>query len=430
MLIDNLFKNDIILIRKVDVIMKNKKILIFIIGAILIVAGILCFFLWPRKSKKEVYIEAVKKSLGIEYAESKKDSWGLSEGVIKHFTVSGGNDEFNIKSFDFYIAEDKAYMTGIIPVEGEEVTFEGLVKDDNFYFTLKDLLEKYYYFKTGSDEKTDTSAIDKLEEIVKDNLAEAIENKNVKKEDTTRTINKKEYKVTEYSYTFKGTDIYNILKNIVEDIKNDKNLANDLFGESTAKNIDKTVEELLKSMEPLKEVGDIISYSVYLKSDELISAELRIYIPSGSGSQQMSIPVAIGYNKLDGFFEAYVSTLGARLGELVVDKKAGTIALSVQGSKIIEGTITDSKIVVNTTGKGLPEIGAVIEKGNGKYTLTLNVMGEEIKINVTSEEVKTFPSIDVSGAVPYNEATGNDKDILDALGFGLNSNISYQDLLI
>ena len=53
--------------------MKNKKLIILIVGILLVAAGVLCFFLWPKKSKKEIYIEAVKKSLGIETIENKKD---------------------------------------------------------------------------------------------------------------------------------------------------------------------------------------------------------------------------------------------------------------------------------------------------------------------------------------------------------------------
>ncbi len=118
--------------------MKNKKIIILIVGILLVAAGVLCFFLWPKKSKKEIYIEAVKKSLGIETIENKKDELNSLKGVIKHIVFEIPGEEGNT-SFDAYITENKAYMNANLFEAGQEMKFEGLFIDNKLYLTFKEL---------------------------------------------------------------------------------------------------------------------------------------------------------------------------------------------------------------------------------------------------------------------------------------------------
>ena len=393
--------------------MKNKKLIILIVGILLVAAGVLCFFLWPKKSKKEIYIEAVKKSLGIETVENKKDELNSLKGVIKHIVLEIPGEEGN-GTFDAYVTEGKAYVLANVSEAGENVKFEGLYKDNKLYFTLKEILE-HYYFLDAKVEKNDDSfaALTKIEEIVKDNIAKAIDSDKVVVDDSTKTINSKEYNLKKYSYTFKGEDVYNIIKNTLEDIKNDKTLSGLLFGEGS--DVSAKINEGLKELESIKTYGDLITYSVHLKGNDVVTTDIILSITSDVGGKSVPIPVSLSYSKLDGYFEANVSAMGMKLVELVVDKTKGTISLKFNGEEVVTGTVSENKITVSTVGYDLPEINVTIEKNGNKITVKGSFMGEEFNMNITVEDVKEFPNVDVSGAIPFEEATGNDKAILEGL---------------
>ena len=370
--------------------MKNKKLIILIVGILLVAAGVLCFFLWPKKSKKEIYIEAVKKSLGIETIENKKDELNSLKGVIKHIVLEIPGEE-GTGTFDAYVTEEKAYVLANVSEAGENVKFEGLYKDNKLYFTLKEILEHYYFLDAKIEKNDDGSAaLDKIEDIIKDNIVKAINSDNIVVDDYTKTINSKEYKLKKYSNTFTGEDVYNVIKNSLDDIKNDKTLSDLLFGAES--DISAKINEGLKELESLKTYGDLIV-----------------------GGKSVPVPITLSYSKVDNYFEAYVSAVGMKLVELVVDKTKGTISLKFNGEEVVTGIVAENKITVSTVGYDLPEISVTIEKNDNKITVKGSFMGEEFNMNITVEDVKEFPNVDVSGALPIEEATGNDKMILDNL---------------
>ena len=393
--------------------MKNKKIIILIVGILLVAAGVLCFFLWPKKSKKEIYIEAVKKSLGIETIENKKDELNSLKGVIKHIVFEIPGEEGDT-SFDAYITENKEYMNANLFEAGQEIKFEGLFKDNKLYFTFKELLERYYFLDAKVEKNDDSiEALDKIEDIIKDNIVKAIDSDKVVVDDSTKTINSKEYNLKKYSYTFKGEDVYNIIKNSLEDIKNDKTLSKLLFGDVA--NISEKINEGLKELEGIKSYGDLVTYSVHLNGDDVVTTDIMLSITSDVGGKSVPIPFVLSYSKLDGYFEAYISAMGMRLGEVVADKTKGTISIKFNGEEVLAGTISENKITISTVGSDLPEIRFTIEKNGNKITVN-GTMGEEtFALNITVEDVKEFPNIDVSGALPVEEATGNDKMVLESL---------------
>ena len=382
--------------------MKNKKIIIIIIGAILLVAGILCFFLWPKKSNKEIYLEAIKNSFGFNAVETKKESL---KGKNIHYTLEmeGFGD---IDPINAFVTEGKVYFNGTLPASGQEYELEGLFNDDKLYFTIKDLLENYYYVKPdGSDSNSKDEALyDKIGDAIANSVTKTIKSNRVNVEDTTKKINGKEYEVKKYSYAFNGNDLYDIIKYLVEDLKKDKEFMSLIDKDGSFSSI--SVNDLLENFKSLKSDENLLSYAVFLYKGDVISTDITIYIPTSSGSQKITVPVSVVFSDVDNYYEAYISTMGARICELVIDNTKGSINLLVSGTQVLTGTFNESKITLESTGNFLPEF----------------------KIVITREEVKEFPSIDVSKALPYEEMTDKDKTALEIFDLGSSELLDLDDL--
>ena len=423
--------------------MKNKKLLFAIIGAVLVVAGVLCvFLLWPKKSKKEIYLEAMKKSLGFDLSQvEEKVDYEKLKDMIQHTTAEGTitaeGQAINVKA-DLYTTLEKIYLNLVLSDNEKNADIDMLFKDNKMYFTVKDMLEKYYIYEDyGSalpSESIPSLNYEKLGKIFKDNFTEAIESKRIEVSDSDKIIKDVEYSTKKYLYTFTGTDAYNMLVNVIKDIKDDKELYDQLksmIPTNGAMDFDALLEQGEKELEVLKDINDLLSYTVYLKGDEVISTEIVAYIPTSMAGKKASVPVTIVINNIDKYYQAYLSAVGFRMFEFVADGVAGKLSLQYMGEEVINGTISDNKVTIKNASQLIPdfEMSMDIDKTNNVVKLVLDALGIKGEFTIKGyENTKEFPNIDVSGAVPYTEATGKDKEILDQMFAQKDQFVEYQGL--
>ena len=423
--------------------MKNKKLLFIIIGVVFIVAGVLCIFLWPRKDKKEIYLEAMKKSLGFDLSQiEEKIDYEKLKDMIQHTTAEGSisveGKSINVKA-DLFSTLEKIYLNLVLSDSEKNVDMDMLFKDSKMYFTVKDMLEKYYIYEDYESALSAASLpsfnYERLGKIFKDNFVESIESKRIEVSDSDKIIKDVEYSTKKYLYTFTGTDIYNMLVNVIKDIKNDKELYDQLksmIKVNGAMDFDALVDYGIKELEALKDIKDLLSYTIYFKGDEVISSEIVAYMPATMGNQTASVPITIVINNIDKYYQAYLSAVGYRMFEFVADGVAGTLSLQYMGEKLIEGTISENKVTIKNATEYIPDFEISMDIDKAKNTVKLYFDTLEIKGEFTVkgyEDTKEFPNIDVSGAVPYTEATGKDKEIIDEIFFRKNEMIEeYQGL--
>ena len=423
--------------------MKNKKLLFAIIGAVLVVAGVLCvFLLWPKKSKKEIYLEAMKKSLGFDLSQvEEKVDYEKLKDMIQHTTAEGSitaeGQAINVKA-DLYTTLEKIYLNLVLSDNEKNADIDMLFKDNKMYFTVKDMLEKYYIYEDyGSalpSESIPSLNYEKLGKIFKDNFTEAIESKRIEVSNSDKIIKDVEYSTKKYLYTFTGTDAYNMLVNVVKDIKDDKELYDQLksmIKVNGAMDFDALLEQGIKELEELKDINELLSYTVYLKGDEVISTEIVAYIPTSMAGKKASVPVTIVINNIDKYYQAYLSAVGFRMFEFVADGVAGKLSLQYMGEEVINGTISDNKVTIKNASQLIPdfEMSMDIDKTNNVVKLVLDALGIKGEFTIKGyENTKEFPNIDVSGAVPYTEATGKDKEILDQMFAQKDQFVEYQGL--
>ena len=307
---------------------KKKTLLVVIIVAIfLLVAGLLVWFLWPKKSNKEIFTDAIKNSFGLnttidedaigEYEDYFKDKI-LKLNINGYAAMAGERSANNI---DLYYGKQQMYLSLDESVDGEKVGVEAVLKENKLYFTLTNILSKYYYvdIESGNIEVKDDKAMDKLADLLDESLFGMIDDKNVVTESAEITINKVEYKVKKYSYDYTGTDLYNAINNLVKGIKNDKELYDALdkaFSsiEEATVTLDDVLDLVLSESEELKSyTKKLFTYTVYLDGSDVISTVISVVIPQES----MNIPISLTMNNVENkglvYKEMSVSTMGQKI---------------------------------------------------------------------------------------------------------------------
>ena len=405
--------------------MKKKKwaIIIPVIVGVLLIAGVLVWLLLPKKSEKEVLTGAIKQSLGITKIKevvNNIDYKDLIENGTIHFSLDGSikadGEKAKIK-LDSYAENEKAYFS-IDASSENELSAEALMKDGKLYFNVEDVTDKFYYMDLAEEldldefqeyaeliEKMDVN-FEKVANALADSFFDEIDSEKIETENTTKTINGKEYDVKKYSYEFTGKDLYNALTKFVEKIKNDKDLKKEIEGLlETAEiqvELDEVFDELLNQLKSLEEIGKIFTYKAYVKGDDAISGEISITIPG------QNIPISLVINSLDDYFEIYASVIGQKLLDFVVDKDKGVISLSVQGTEMIKGKIGDDFVEIQNT-EEFPmnftlRVTTKEKKDNSfKGNVIIEVDDFEADFDVVVEQTKEFPKVDVSDAESFDD---------------------------
>ena len=425
--------------------MKKKKIWlpIVIIIVVLAGAGALVWFLLSggsSKSQAEIMTDSLKHSFGLEKVLDDDTDYEkfFKENILKltmDLSLSSGRENVS-GNVEAYSGKEQAYLLAVLKEGSEKLEMEGLLKDNKIYFTLKDLLSKYYYIdmKELANNNTKATSISstKIVTYLTDSISSVITEDKIEKESgETRKVDGEEYNTTKYSYTLTGMDIYDIVKTFLDKVKNDKDLVKEFNAslESADMSFSDVYEQILESVAEIKEQGKLLTYKTYIYKGEAISSEITISMKS----EQMTIPINFIINNVDGLYEAYVSVMGQRMAEFVVKEKKENVHdlyFSVMGEKMIEGTLEGTKddftLKINGTEKmdGNFNIKVTMKKNDtleytGKIEIDAEVEdGEDMTgtIKFESKKADSIPKVDVSNSAPYSEMTEKDKEIIRRFG--------------
>lgn len=430
--------------------MKDKKTwkIVILVALVLIVAGVVWFFLWPKKSKKEIYSDAVKQSVGLEKLGSLTTMSNEYEEILKNHIIkvtvdgtSSNSEGEQTEKIELYYGKNQMYALVDESKAGKTMNLEAYLKDEKLYFTVKDILTKYYYIDMAMDKLADKDQklADKVVDYFAESFVDALENGDVVTDTKDITINSKTYKTDKYGYTFNGKTLYTVIQNFGKKIKEDKDLA---------KKIEEVIKETVKEFEPeisnfnfndfidalleqaviVKDLGNIFNYNVYLYKDEVISSEIVLTFSP-------QLPITIVRNSVvengKAYFEAYVSVMGVRIIEFVLNQTSDSnidITISSQQEALAKGSITGNgnEIKFNLkTVDGYPQPFNIegsfkVEdklkaSGSIKATYTDEEGSGSANYNFKLEEVNEIPQVDVSNNAPYEEMPDSEKEALDEL---------------
>lgn len=400
--------------------MKNKSKIFIILGiaVVLITAGILTFVLWPKENVKEIYTNAIKESLGLEKRETNKTNPydnKILNMTFEYNDLSGETVKNNKGQlvYDYRSENILAYVLFDFFVDELEKNeqYEMILENNKVYFKIKDVFDKYYYSESDSNSDDSLSKFDTNAALnaFGESFFDVIDGDNIIKDDREITINGKKYNSTKYSYTFTGSDLYTILNNTFKKIK-EKDV--DLC-EYINKNIS------MDSLEGLKEIGNLFTYTFLIDNDEIISSSITINLEQ---------KISLTQNKVDGYYRMYVSLEGMTFvdleGKKVSDKKA-TLDLSMMGQKMITGEISaDSKNSMTFSFKNTETIDVNIDiqgnitfdESNSTFDMLFKfLVGEDVKnefkfsVNILDE----MPSYDISNSEPFEEITEEELEYIE-----------------
>ena len=422
--------------------MKNKKglIIAIVIGLILIIAGVLLLFLLPKKSKSQMYVDAITKSLGLESSHDNKIEEELKEIEKKleknnyklTINTKETQDEAGYKYVEdiIYVGNKKMYLKETATANALTYVYEAMLKDNKFYLGAKDLLDNVYYLDKidemlGSTNKDDDS-FDKMAGYIEDALVDSIKNKDVTVGSSELKVNGSTYNTTLYSYTFTGETLYDIVVNLAESLKKDKDfykILNTIVKESgtaggsftiTKEVADALLDQIIASAGSLKKMGKVLSYSVYMYDDEPIGIMASVY----SDEQ----PLTIEYYEVEkndkGYIKLTASTAGNEIFSFEYNEKTkgnSDITVSTNKKEIVKGYLKENN--------GNYEFKLYGTEDDSKYILITVNSDRTGTIQIVSdlanrvsdfklEKVDEIPEMDVTNSVSLDDITESDYEKL------------------
>lgn len=153
-----------------------------------------------------------------------------------------------------------------LQVGKDSLDLDGVLSDNKIYTKIKDVLEPYYFTQfeyISLFENSDSIDSEKLVDIVFDNIKENINDKDFKKSKETVFLGDNAKKTNKISYEVTSWKLSKVCLDILEDIKNDKDLMKSFteIDEEFATSIDEAIKELKKVEKEKDEV--LFYYNVY-----------------------------------------------------------------------------------------------------------------------------------------------------------------------
>ena len=438
---------------------KSKKGLIIpiVCAVVLVLAVVLAIILWPKKSNKEIYTEALKDSFGLSkikeqtnFGEKSSEVEKLLEEHLLKMVIEGTtkeDGEVSNKNYELYVGKNQFY--GLLKNKEENKTLEAVVKDEKLYFTIENILKRYYFIdlKDESNNQILTVDSDKLMTYFFDAFYEVLDEKKLTKSSETITINNKKYSTDKYSYTYNGKDLNETVKLFVIKIKKDKELykqfenvinSTDVKQEIT---VDELFDTVLKQADAFKNAGDLFTYAIFLKGDDVISTQISANVPFFD----QSIPGALTVNSVvendKVYSEINVSIMGQTIASLVFNQTSDSnidIKLVSQGEELMTGKLTADENTLKLKLSGtelltekvdLEMIINVVSDTSLNGTISYTSGSESGNYKIKVEEVDKIPQVDVSNNAPYAEMTDEERSELFRLfpDFGGYMPISMDD---
>lgn len=406
------------------------------LGIVAVVTGLCLFFLNNNSNKETIFSDAISASANniktIINNDNMKEDSGWSESLKSKYIKFTTNNSIilddGVITFngDIYGNEKEDLLMDLIVDSGlDKYNYQLIQKDKTIYFTIVDVLEKYYTMENQPTSDNEVSkALIKFVDILSESIIDRLNN-DVEEEDTTLMINKKGYDVTKYSCYFSSKDLANILIDSLNKVKKDKDFDGFIsFLEENDMSLDALIEELEDSLDEIKDDDKLIKYSIYKKGDDIVDNEITVTISN--------VPLTISSINLDDYSAFKVSMLENDLVSLEMVKKSEKITeISAEIANIMK--ITGISEINEDMGTANISLSGVDNKNNeifkfvlslvtsekdetGELNITLDVSGKTmLESKTTINVVDSMPEVDVSNNAPFEEMTEKDKEIISSL---------------
>lgn len=450
---------------------KIRNILIVCLIAIGIAALAIGVYFMMIPSDKEIFSSAFKKNisnikeLDVGSISLFDNISGLKEDVKLKLTtdtsVSAFDSEFKLNG-DIYSYLQDMYANVSLTQDGNETfALEAVLKDAKLYHKVKDVYSKFYYVDLDLSSLTkDSNSLDIS--VILDYLEEAIldyvNDDNLVKEDKTLTLDGNEVETKRYSISFTEKDSLEILKAVVDKLKNNKDFY-DLFV-SGLKDADIDINSLLNELDDMiKEADDkdkLLTYSIYLDGDTVVSNEFAVSIKSEETSVTVRLTINSYKNKA-GYdnFEMYLSTMGFKMFGIEIKGTSATksdISIYAMDTVSVTGTMESSNTVFNVSLKGNVKVETDDGTTNNEEIFTLEIDGKEVtkskeydvnlnmnfdyddqsfKISSNNKVIigEDMPDVDLSNSAAIEDMTEEEKEFFSTLFGEISFLKGNEDLL-
>ena len=469
--------------------MKKKGTIIFsILGVVLIAVGVaLAILNTPKQSKKEAFVTALQRSVGFN-ADGKFEllnnsklneikELNFDENIYKvTFNSEVTMDEAATQkgNYELYLGKNQIYALLNNFFNDDNKTIELLFKDSKLYFTVKELLNKYYYVdasETLNDVKiptVDTEIMDKLFKYFTESFEEILEEEKINDTDEEITINSKSYKTKKYTYSFTGNTLYDMIDKFVKKVKNDKELMssietyfNDMVSEiikgvnQSGFNSDETgldfdtsqlenfdlntiIDKFMEEIKSVKDMGELLNHSVYTYKDDSIKTEIEVFMPQADYSnreadsfkqsnenvqvEKQSIILYIDDVEEDGLLygKIAVSSASVEMFDFVMKQTSKTnyeLKANMFSQELLTGNMTidgdNFTFDVKTTEISPVAVNMNLSISGNTGTIAIDSDTAKAKADFTFEKVEEMPNVDVSNSAPYTEMTDEEKELLE-----------------
>ena len=170
----------------------------------------------------------------------------------------------------------------------ETINLNTVLKDNKAYIMFQEVTDFYYYIDfdfISLFENTEEIEYDKLISIIKKNVINTIDSKDIKKSSEKITLGETRRKVTKLSYDVSNQNLIKLAKGLLEDIKKDKKLVRSIAANAGIKEADlnKSINDALKEIKKFEteskaKLNDIVfTYNVYYYGfNNIVKEELVI----------------------------------------------------------------------------------------------------------------------------------------------------------
>lgn len=445
---------------------KVKNIFIVCLIAIGIAALAIGIYFMMIPTDKEIFSNAFKKNINnIKELNVSNITPGLKEDVKFRLntdtSIKSLDSEFKLEG-DLYSYLQDMYANISLKQDGNE-TFgiEAAVKDSKLYHKIKNVYSKFYYVDLDLSNSTNVSnnldgsiILDYLEEAILD----YVNDDNLVKEDKTLTLDGNDVETKRYSISFTEKGALEVLKTVIDKIKNNKDFYDLLVNNLKNANVDINlfINELDDMIKEADDKTKLLTYSIYLDGDTVVSNEFAIAIKSEETSVTVRLTINSYKNKA-GYdnFEMYLSTMGIKMFSVEIKGTSATkadISINAMDTINVVGTMESSDTVFTVSLKGNAVIEADDGTTNNEEIFTLEIDSKEItknkeydvtvKMNFEYDNLsfvvdsnskitigEEMPNIDLSDSAAIEEMTDQEKEIFSELFGGVSWLGEYEDLL-
>ena len=355
---------------------------------------------------------------------------------ITSATVKENNNLLGSVSGDIYVDENssKYYLKLATKLAEELGANEALselpeiyIEGNKLYFKLQN--ETYYIdiFETSGNGSSSSNGLsDDMIDILLKTTVEKIPENNFSKENVKATILNSEIETEKYTVFLTSTDIYNITESILNEIDNNaklKSFKEVLLASNSKKEILDGINQALNTLYGKNE--KIITYSVYVKNNEIIKHEINMAGNTIDNSQKSDLKITLSKKEraTNLFDYELLVTLGSEniveaslTGEDKLRKisvKTSTIGMELEGTITKDNSTTKTVVdVYNSSDKAKPVISYKYDYNEviagSEYSSNLNITvynsTNVISIECVSKILKgkDVPSFDTSSAKKFD----------------------------